>query len=57
MILVWKRERNIIGRLLVKGRIILKCFFLLSGMGAGSGQVAGACDSGNKSSGSIKCGE
>ena len=56
MILVWKRERNIIGRLLVKGSIILN-FFLLSGMGAGSGQLVGACDSGNESSGSLKCGK
>ena len=28
MVLVWKRERNITGRLVVKGRIILKCFFI-----------------------------
>ena len=27
MALVWKRERKIIGRLVVKGRIILKCFY------------------------------
>jgi len=56
MVLVWKLERKIIESLVVKDRIILKCF-LWSGMGAGSGQMAGACASGNEPSGSIKCGE
>jgi hypothetical protein len=56
MVLVWKRERKIIGRVVVKGRIILICF-LRSRMWAGSGQVAGSYDSGNEPSGSIKCGE
>jgi hypothetical protein len=56
MVLVWKPERMIIRRLVVKGRIILKVF-IRSGMGAGSGQVAGACDSGNERSSSKKCGK
>jgi hypothetical protein len=39
-----------------KGQNNIKMFFMKWG-GARSGQVAGACDSGNERSGSVKCGE
>jgi hypothetical protein len=40
----------------MNGRIILKQI-LGKWLGSGCGQVAGCCECGNESSGSVKCGE
>jgi len=54
------RERNHSGDPGVEGRIILRWIFWKWDVGVWNGlrlQVAGTCECGNESSGSIKCGE
>jgi len=50
------KERDHLEDLGIDARIILKCIFKNLD-GAWTRQVAGACECGNETSGSIKCGE